>query len=133
MVSPAGEDLVGLAIRGVAVAIATGTALVALTLWGVQRLIAGAPASASPVVSGPAPILLLIGTVSALCLSAGVAWRRLAPVESYYRRGGLSIISAFGTFLMAVLAAPLHHFVGPSGLLVLALVAGVSAVLLSRR
>ncbi len=98
-----------------------------------QRLLAGAPASDTPVVSGPAPILLLTGTVGALCLSAGVAWRRLAPVDSYYRRGGLSILSAFGTFLMAVLAAPLHHYAGPAGLLLLALVAGASAALLSRR
>ena len=131
--SATNEDLVGLAIRSVAVAIARGTAVVALTLWGVQRLLAGAPASDSPVVRGPAPLLLLFGTVGALCLSGGVAWRRLAPIESYYRRGGLSIISAFGTFLMAVLAAPLHHFAGPAGLLALALAAGATAAMLSRR
>jgi hypothetical protein len=133
MASAVDDDLVGLAFRSVAVAIATGTALAALTLWGVQRLLAGAPASDLPIVNGPAPLLLLIGTLGALCVSGGIAWHRLAPVESYYRRGGLSIISAFGTFLMAVLAAPLHHFAGPPGLLVLALAAGAAAAVLSRR
>ena len=129
----AGEDLIGVAIRGVAVAVCAGTAAVALTLWGVQRLLAGSPESPTPVVGGPAPVLLLLGTVGALCLSAGVAWQRLAPVDSYYRRGGLSLVSAFGTFLMAVLAAPLHHFAGPAGLLALAAVAIAAALLLSRR
>ena len=43
-----------------AAAIALGTALVALTLFGVQTLMAGAPASATPVTSGPAPLLLLV-------------------------------------------------------------------------
>jgi hypothetical protein len=132
-VASSGEDLVGLAIRGVAAAIASGTALVALTLWGVQRLVAGTPGSPMPVTRGPAPVLLLLGTVGALCLSAGVAWRRLAPVGSYYRRGGLAILSAFGTFLVAVLAVPLHHFAGRVALLVLAAAAAGAAVLLSRR
>jgi hypothetical protein len=128
-----GEDLIGLAFRSVGFAIAAGSALIALTLWGVQRLLAGAPASAVPVVNGPAPLLLLLGTVAALCLSGGLAWRRLAPIESFYRRGGLSILSAFGTFLVAVLAAPLHHFTGTTGLLSLALVAGATAAVLGRR
>ncbi len=92
--------------------------------------LAGVP---DPGYRGPAPALLLLGTVGALCLTAGVAWHRLAPVDSYYRRGGLSLVSAFGTFLMAVLAAPLHHFTGPRGLLALAGVAGAAALLLSRR
>jgi hypothetical protein len=133
MMAAAGDDLIGLAIRSVALAIAAGTALVALTLWGVQRLLAGAPASDLPVVSGPAPALLLLGTMGAVCLSGALAWRRLGPIDSYYRRGGLSILSAFGTFLMAVLAAPLHYFAGAIGLLALALVAGAAAAGLARR
>jgi hypothetical protein len=133
MVAATGDDLVGLAVRSVAFAIAAGTALVALTLWGVQRLLAGAPASETAVVSGPAPVLLLLGTVGALCLSGALAWHRLASIESYYRRGGLSILSAFGTFLMAILAAPLHYFAGAIGLLGLALVAGATAAALVRR
>jgi hypothetical protein len=54
-------------------------------------------------------------------------------VESWYRRGGLAIVSAFATFVMAVLAAPLHHFAGRTGLLGLAAVAAVAAALLARQ
>ncbi len=114
-------------------AISAGTTVVALTLWGVQSLLAGSPPSPTPVTRGPAPLLLLLGTVGALCLSAGVAWHRLAPVDSYYRRGGLAIISAFGTFLVAVLAAPLHHFAGAPALLGLAGAGLLAAAWLSRR
>ena len=93
---------------------------------------AGATASATPVTSGPAPALLLAGTMAALLVSAGLAWHLLAPIDSYYRRGGLAMVSAFATFVMAVLAAPLHHFLGPLALLGLAAVAGAAGFLLAR-
>ena len=115
-----------------AAAIALGTAVAAVTLFGVQALMAGAAASSTPVTSGPAPVLLLAGTMAALLVSAAVAWHLLAPIDSYYRRGGLTIVSAFGTFVMAVLATPLHHFLGPIALLGLAAVAGAAGVLLAR-
>lgn len=121
-----------LAVRSVAAAIALGTALAALTLFGVQALLAGAPASDAPVTRGPAPLLLLVGTLGALGLSAAVTWYKLRPVDSYYRRGGLALVSAFGTFVMAVLATPLHHFYGTAGLLALATGAGVIGLLLVR-
>jgi len=118
----------------VAAAIGLGTAIVALTLYGVQALMAGAPASDVPVVSGPAPLLLLSGTLAALGVSAAVTWHRLRPVDSYYRRGGLALVSAFGTFVMAVLATPLHHFFGPEALLAVAAgTGGVGFVLLRDR
>jgi hypothetical protein len=129
----AGEDLVGLAMRTMALAVCAGTAVVALTLWAVQRLMAGEPASAEPVTSGPAPLLLMLGTLGALAVSAALTWRRLAPVDSYYRRGGLALVSVFATFVMAVLAAPLHHFAGSAGLLGLAAVALAGSLLLARR
>jgi hypothetical protein len=116
----------------VAAAIALGTAIAALTLFGVQAMLAGTPASDTPVTSGPAPLLLLAGTLGALLLSAAVAWHKLRPVDSYYRRGGLAMVSAFGTFVMAVLATPLHHFFGAAGLLGLAGVAGLLGLVLVR-
>lgn len=119
-------------MRSVAAAVALGTALAALTLFGVQALMAGAPASSAPVTRGPAPLLLLAGTLGALILSAAVAWHKLRPVESYYRRGGLAMVAVFATFVMAVLATPLHHFYGPGGLLGLAGVAAVAGMWLAR-
>ena len=119
-------------MRSVAAATALGTALAALTLFGVRALIGDTPASDTPVTTGPAPLLLLAGTMAALLLSAGVAWHLLAPIDSYYRRGGLAMVSAFGTFVMAVLATPLHHFLGPIALLALALFAGATGLVLAR-
>jgi hypothetical protein len=116
----------------VAAAIGLGTAIVTLTLYGVQAIMAGAPASEVPVVSGPAPLLLLSGTLGALGVSAAVTWHRLRPVDSYYRRGGLALVSAFGTFVMGVLATPLHHFFGPQALLAVAAVAGGAGLVLLR-
>ncbi|MGH7527301.1 MAG: hypothetical protein ACREMX_11420 [Gemmatimonadales bacterium] len=126
------RDLVALAARGMAFAVSVGTACVALVLWGVQQILAGAPPSERPVAAGPAPLLLLTGTVAALLLSGFAAWRRLAPIYSYYRRGALALVSAFGTFVVALLAAPLNHYLGRWSLLGLAAVAGAAALLLSR-
>jgi hypothetical protein len=114
-------------------AVALGTSVAALSLYGVQALLAGAAPSESPVTRGPAPLLLLTGTLAALAVAAGVTWSRLRPVDSDYRRGGLAIVAAFGTFVMAVLAAPLHHFLGARALLALAAVAGATGLLLLRR
>ena len=115
-----------------AAAVALGTAVVALALYGVQAVKAGAPASDAPVTSGPAPLLLLTGTLGALLVSAAVTWHRLRPVDSYYRRGGLAMLSAFATFVMAVLAAPLHHFLGSGALVGLAGASGLLGLLLLR-
>jgi hypothetical protein len=119
-------------MRSVAAAVALGTSVVALALYGVQALLAGAAPSESPVTRGPAPLLLFTGTLAGLCVAAGVTWTRLRPVDSYYRRGGLAIVAAFATFVMAVLAAPLHHFLGAWALLALGAIAGTAGLLLLR-
>ena len=41
--------------------------------------------------------LLVAGTLGGLVLAGIVAWRLLAPIDSTYRRGGLSLVSAFAT------------------------------------
>ena len=80
-------------------------------------LVAGATPSDGPVGSGAALVLLLGGTLLALLASAGAAWACLTPIDSYYRRGGLALVCTFATFVMSVLAAPLHHFFGQGALL----------------
>ena len=111
------RDLVLVAVRGMAAAVLLGTAVVLFVLWGVRVLVAGAPPSDRPVGSGAALVLLLGGTLLALLASAGAAWVCLTPIDSYYRRGGLALVCTFATFVMAVLAAPLHHFFGQGALL----------------
>jgi hypothetical protein len=113
----ASRDLVLVAVRGMTAAVLLGTAVALFVLWGVRLLVAGAAPSDVPVGGGPALVLLLGGTLLALLASAGTAWVCLTPIDSYYRRGGLALVCAFATFVMSVLAAPLHHFFGQGALL----------------
>jgi hypothetical protein len=113
----ASRDLVLVAVRGMAAAVLLGTGVALFVLWGVRVLVAGGEPSDGPVSSGPALVLLLGGTLLALLASAGIAWACLTPIDSYYRRGGLALVCAFATFVMSVLAAPLHHFFGQGALL----------------
>jgi hypothetical protein len=44
----------------------------------------------------------------------------MAPIRSYYRRGGLAIVAGFATVALALISTvPIDHFVGRSGLLAL--------------
>ncbi len=127
-----GGDLVGVAIRGMSFALLLGSAIVALVLLTVRLLVARGPIGA-PVDQGVAPVVLLGGTLAAIVASALTAWVQLAPIASYYRRGGLAMVCGFGTFVVAVLAAPLHHFLGSNGLLGLAAVSLLGLAVLGRR
>jgi hypothetical protein len=120
------------AVRGMAAAVLLGTALALFVLWGVRALVAGAAPSDRPVSSGPALVLLLGGTLVALFASAGTAWACLTPIDSYYRRGGLALVCAFATFVMSVLAAPLHHFFGEGALVGVGAAALAGALVLLR-
>lgn len=126
------RDLVGPALRGMSFALLLGSAIVALVLW-IVRLLVTSQSSTRLVDQGVAPALLLGGTLAAMGASALAAWFRLAPIGSYYRRGGLSMVCGFGTFVVAILAAPLHHFLGSPGLLGLAAVSLVGLAVLGRR
>ena len=77
--------------------------------------------------------LLVGGTLSGILLAAYAAWRLLAPVGSAYRRGGLSIVSAFATVLLMLVCIPVNELWGRPGLLLLLGISGVTAVLLGRR
>jgi hypothetical protein len=128
----ASRDLVGPAIRGMSFALLLGSAIVALVLWTV-RLLVTRDSGSGLVNQGVAPALLLGGTLAAMAASALAAWFRLAPIGSYYRRGGLAMVCGFGTFLVAILAAPLHHFLGPQSLLGLAALSLLGIAVLGRR
>jgi hypothetical protein len=126
------RDLVGTAMRGMSFALLIGSSVVALVLLTVRLLVAR-ESSGKLVNQGAAPVVLLGGTLAAMGASALAAWLRLAPIGSYYRRGGLSMVCGFGTFVIAILAAPLHHFLGLNGLLGLAAVSLVGVAVLGRK
>jgi hypothetical protein len=77
--------------------------------------------------------LLVSGTLCGILGAAYAAWRLLAPVDSLYRRGGLSIVAAFATVLLMLVCIPVNQLFGRGGLLLLLAASGVLAVSLSRQ
>ncbi len=77
--------------------------------------------------------LLVVGTLSGILGAAFVAWRLLASVESVYRRGGLSIVSAFATVPLMLVCIPVNQLFGRSGLLFLLATSAVLAIVLPRQ
>ena len=91
--------------------------MVTLTVLGVDLL---RPRGAQEAASSAAALLLGVGTLSGILFAAFVAWRLLAPLPSFYRRGGLAVVASFATVVMMVAAVPLHQFYGRPGLYALA-------------
>lgn len=77
--------------------------------------------------------LLAGGTLAGIFVAGIAAWRLLAPLESVYRRGGLSIVSAFATILLMLICIPVDQQFGATGLVVLLCLSAVAALLLHRR
>jgi hypothetical protein len=90
------------------------------------------PAGAAPDLGGPF-YLLLGGTLAGLTVAGFLAWRLLAPLESVYRRGGLALVSAFGTVLVMLVCIPINQTLGRAGLLGLIAISLAISVLLARR
>lgn len=111
---------VRVARRGVLGGLSAGTLTVSLVLWAVRTILLGAPASDRPVTTGIAPDLLLFGVLGAAVLAGGLAWWRLGAIESTFRRGGLSLVAAVATVVVAIAATPIYHALGRNGLLALA-------------
>lgn len=125
-------DLVRVAARGLLAGILAGIGAAALVLAAVRFLLRGAAPSDVPE-TGTAFYVLVIGTLAAMAIGGTVAWRGLAPVASPFRRGVLSMIAAFATFVGALLATPVHYFLGAPGLLALAGIGLLASFALSRR
>ena len=119
-----------LALLAMGAAVATGLATVSATVLGVDLLKAGAPSDA-PQLGAPL-YLLFFGTLAGLFCAGVVAWRLLSPVLSTYRRGGLSIVSAFGTVVAMLLCIPAHQLGGRPGLIALGGVALLASLVLAR-
>ena len=77
--------------------------------------------------------LLVGGTLAGILLAGSSAWHLLAPVGSTYRKGALSIVSAFATVLFMLVCMPVNQLFGRTGLLALLALCAVAAVILARR
>ena len=109
-------DLVRVAARGLVVAVLAGVGAAGLVLSLVRVLLRNAAPSDVPS-TGAAFYLLVFGTMGAMGASSAIAWRYLAPISSPFRRGVFAMIAAFATFVGALLATPIHYFLGQAGLL----------------
>lgn len=125
-------DQLALALRAVAFGILLGVAVIAAALWAVRTLQLGAPPVA-PLTPAKGVTALLIGGTLAGVLAAGVgAWTLMAPVTSFYRRGGLSFVTSFATVACSLVCMPVDGLFGRTGLLALVLIAGLGCVWLGR-
>jgi hypothetical protein len=125
------RDPIRLALLAMGSGVAFGLTVVSLVVLGVDLL---RPAATGPsVAAGPAFYLLVLGTMAGLILGGLVAWWLLAPVLSTYHRGGLSVVTALATVLPMLLCMAANQVAGRTGLMVLAGVALLAAVLLASR
>jgi hypothetical protein len=128
-------DQVGLAVRAVGAAFATAIGWLGLVTWGTAQLRGdAAPTSASAIDPGAAHVnLLLYGLTAGLAITGLVGWLLLRPVESGFRRGGLTMVGVLGGVSLGMLATFLgNQLGGPSALLGLGIAFLVLAVFLAR-
>ncbi len=123
---------VRVARRGVVGGLGAGTLAVSLVLWSVRTILLDAPPSDKPVASGIAPDLLLFGVIGGAFLAGGLAWWRLAAIDSTFRRGGLSLVASVATMVVAIAATPVYHAFGRNGLLALAALGAAGMIMCLR-
>jgi hypothetical protein len=105
---------------------AFGLSIVSLTVLGVDVVRPSTPGPA--MAAGPAFYLLVFGTLGGLVLAGVVAWGLLPPIISTYRRGGISIVTAFATVLPMLLCMVANQLAGRAGLVGLAVLALALAI-----
>jgi hypothetical protein len=99
--------------------------VVALTVLLLDLVRGGAAAAPA---QGRLALLLGAGTLAGILAAAGVTWMLLAPIVSYYRRGGLSIVASFATVVLMLLTIPVHQLAGRAGLGAAAAMCAVAAL-----
>ena len=57
--------------------------------------------------------------LAAIVVGAFFGWRRSVPLESPWQRGVITTLSVFGALFLAILAAPIWHFLQFIGLFIL--------------
>ena len=113
-------------------AVCLGTGIIAAALLGVRTLLQDAPPTDTPDLGGTAALVLLVGTFLGVVLAAVAAWTLLAPVDSWFRRGGLAAVSGFGALAVSAAAVPAWHFLGRAGLLLLVVLCAAGCVVFGR-
>ncbi|MFI5210661.1 MAG: hypothetical protein ACHQ2E_09470 [Gemmatimonadales bacterium] len=124
---------VGVAARSLAFAVLFGTGLIAIALWGVRTMQLDNPVPPTPGTFGPTGVILAAATLGGPLAAAAAAFALMAPIGSYYRRGGLAMVGGFATVVVALVTMPVDQRFGRPGLLALAALCAVSCLLLALR
>jgi hypothetical protein len=124
-----GPSAVGFVAAVLACAVSVGLGVITATVLGVDAL----RNERGPVDAGLSFYLLVGGTLSGILAAAWAAWRLLAPVESAYRRGALSMVCGFATVLLMLICIPVNQVLGRTGLLLLLGLSGLAAMTFARR
>ncbi|MEO8200458.1 MAG: hypothetical protein ABI679_08070 [Gemmatimonadota bacterium] len=98
-----------------------------------RAMVQDLPPNATPDVNQPAANFLLAGAFCTLIIPALVTWSLLSPIDSTYRRGGLSMVSGFGAIMVSLLGVPFNEFAGQQGLVGLLVGSLILALLIARK
>ena len=126
------KDLVPLAFSTVGLGVLLGTAIMTGFLLVNRALVQQLPSSATPDANQPAATALIVGAMGTLIVPVLTSWALLSPIDSAYRRGGLSMVSGFGAILVSLISVPLNEAFGVAGLVGLLTASLVACLLLSR-
>ena len=133
MTNPGPPDPISVVFRALPFGVAVGVGCQAMVTWTVRTLQTGAPAAAKPSLDSAPALVLLIGTLLGLVIAGAATWRALSPIGNPWRQAMLSIIAALGSFALSLVTLPIDRSYGRTGLLVLAGVSGLIAMIISQR
>jgi len=130
---PPAPDPVSLVFRALPCGLAVGVGCQAMVTWTVRTLQLGVPPSPTVSLSSPPAVVLLAGTLGGILVAGLVCWRMLSPIANPWRQGMLSVIAGLGSFTISLVTRPIDQSFGRPGLLMLAGICGLIALLLVRR
>ncbi|MFZ5624610.1 MAG: hypothetical protein ACOY71_09315 [Gemmatimonadota bacterium] len=127
-------DQVPLAVVAVPFGILVGTGMIAGVLWCVRTLQIDTPPTSVPDPTSLAAKVLILGSTGGVIAAMAVTWALLAPVVSWFRRGGLAMVAGFATVPITAISTPIAYATfGRWGLAGLLLGCVTGCLLLSRR
>jgi hypothetical protein len=125
-------DPVGLVLGSLGFGTSLGLAVQALVTWTVRALQGGTPVVPPSLSSGPA-LVLLLGTLGGIAAAGGATWIMLNPIRNPWRQAMLAMIAGLGSFVVSLVTIPIDRRFGRTGLLFLAVLAGIACFRIGRR
>ena len=129
---PPAPDPVSLVFRALPFGMAVGVGCQALVTWTVRTVQLGAPATPTTSLGSTPAVVLLVGTLAGIVLAGVACWRVLSPIGNPWRQTMLSLIAGLGSFALSLVTLPIDRRFGRPGLLLLAGICGLIALLLVR-